>query len=198
VVAFGDPGIGDERSSYVENDYPDAMAQAVEHLASLGHERIGYVSGLAVSHRADGRIEGFRKAMSRRLPESRPVVVAPRRNSLTGFEDGDRLARRALREHPRLTALVLTNDLMAAGAMRALRALGVAVPGDVSIVGIDNAYLGELLTPPLTTLAADYTRIGGQAFGMLRAAIDRGEQRSITNTLQLLVRDSTTEARRGD
>lgn len=191
VVTFGDPGIGSERISIVENDYRDAMAQAVDHLVELGHTEIGYVSGLARSQRTDGRIAAFAASLRRHPAASRGVNVAPRTTTPTGIDDGERLAAEALTRYPHLTALICTNDLMAIGALRAAAAAGRRVPEDLSIVGIDNAWVGELCSPALTTLAADYADTGAKAFELLYADITTGERSRVQRPLHLLTRGST-------
>jgi DNA-binding LacI/PurR family transcriptional regulator len=63
------------------------------------------------------------------------------------------------------------NDLMAAGALKALQASGNAVPGDCAVIGMDGIPLGELLTPELTTLALDLRAVGRAAVGLLEGLL---------------------------
>jgi len=196
VVAFGDPGLERGRISIVENDYADAMRQAVGRLAELGHREIGYVSGLARSQRSDSRIASFRDAMRERLNRTSPPVVAPRTSTLTEIHDGERLGAQALQRYPALTAVVCTNDLMAIGTMRAAVAAGRRVPDDLSVVGIDDAYVGTLCSPALTTLAADYRATGVRAFRLLYADIAHAERSRVRCPLTLVQRGSTATAAR--
>lgn len=195
VVVFGDAGIGGNLVSVIENDYAAAMRQAVGHLVALGHSRICYVSGLAVSHRQDGRIRHFRAAVHAELGEADAMVVAPSASTPTNVSDGENLTAVALERHPDTTAIICTNDLMAMGAIRAARTAGRRVPEDLSIVGIDNAWVSEFSSPPLTTLAADYTSTGAEAFALLHADIVRGERLHRVRPLELLVRESTAPLR---
>lgn len=194
AVTFGNPGFGPQRISVIENDYADAMTQIVEHLAGLEHERIVYVSGLARAQRSDARIRSFSDAMRTILGVSKPRIVAPRKSTPTGIADGERLTVRALERYPEATAIVCTNDLMAVGALRAARGRGLRVPDDLSVVGIDNAYVSELCTPALTTVAADFGATGARAFHLLQDEITHGRHRREVHRLRLIARESTGPA----
>jgi LacI family transcriptional regulator len=73
---------------------------------------------------------------------------------------------------PELTAVFAFNDLVALGAYRAARRLGVSIPGDVALLGFDGLSLGELLEPPLTTIDIDKRRIGELAVAQAQRLLD--------------------------
>lgn len=191
IVLFGSMGPELQSASWIQTDYVDLMEQAVSYLVGLGHERIGYLSGLDRSHHFDLRIEGFERAMGLHSPHVQPVVVAPEENLNTAIRDGAAMARRLLNGQIDVSAIVCTNDLMAIGAMEELNRAGLAVPGDISVVGIDNAYVAELCRPRLTTFASDYRALGARGFRMLYGDIAGGRPSTYLNKAQLVEREST-------
>lgn len=91
-------------------------------------------------------------------------------------------------------AIFAANDMMAIGALVALRDIGVDVPGQVAIAGFDNIPLARLISPGLTTMAVDIADLGARAINRLSAVID-GENVPQTELRypSLIVRNSTTQ-----
>lgn len=167
-----------------------AMEAVAEHLLGLGHRRFAILSG-AVDHneRARARIEGARRALERAgvtLGEDH-VLIAP--FSIEGGRQGLRAAL-ALPERP--TALICTTDLMAAGAVAEARAVGLAVPADLSITGFDDIDLATVVDPPLTTVHAPIARMG-ELVGERIVALAAGGamQASLAIPAELVVRGSS-------
>lgn len=194
VVAFGNVGIDRNLISLIETDYFQVMSTAVEYLKSLGHQNIAYVSGLAKRHSLDTRIDGFRAAMKKLLNNPAPLVIEPTKNSLTDIEDGYRLTHRLIKSGKTFSAVITTNDIMAIGAMDALRMTGYKIPEDVSVVGIDDAAIGEICCPKLTTIGFNQYDIGCRAFRMLYDDMQSDTKGFFQNKYQLIVRDSTGPA----
>jgi LacI family transcriptional regulator len=95
-------------------------------------------------------------------------------------------------------AVVCYNDVMAMGLMRGLKARGVRVPHDISVVGFDNTFASDLVTPRLTTVAAPLTTIGETAIRQVLAMIGGARPRGDAPTLvpvRLIVRESTAAPR---
>ncbi|NUR85923.1 MAG: LacI family DNA-binding transcriptional regulator [Nonomuraea sp.] len=130
--------------STVTTDEAAGAAMAVAHLRSLGHTRIGLAGGQAYLRPSQNRLRGFRREMRRTLGEA---LYAETDYSLTG---GHAAARRLLAAGA--TAIVAGSDLMALGALGAVREAGLSVPGDVSVIGYDDSYLAAHCSPPLTTV----------------------------------------------
>ncbi|MFW5947415.1 MAG: LacI family DNA-binding transcriptional regulator [Gemmatimonadota bacterium] len=137
-------------ASLVDVDNVRATYRAARHLIELGHERIVHFAGPDYSVHTDQRIAGVRQAFSESsliLP-ARAVVGAGAR-----LEDGYRVGLETFRrDDGRPTAVICYNDLVAIGLLRALRELGLRVPGDVSVVGHDDIQLLDYMAPRLTTV----------------------------------------------
>ncbi len=175
----------------VVTDNTRGIRRAVEHLAELGHRRICYLAGPEASW-ADGvRWRSMRQAAQERgVRESR---IGPFEPTVLGG-----LAATAAIRHRDDTAVITYNDLMAIGLMRGLRDCGVAVPGRVSVVGFDNTFASDLVTPGLTTVAAPLRSLGETAVSTV-LAIAHGSRPATDRPhmlpTKLIVRESTGPAR---
>jgi len=151
-----------------------------EHLASLGHRRIGLVSGAPGLSTSEERILGYRLGLGRGGLSWNPDLV------LSGHStrDGGAAAAAALLSGPgRPTALVVANDAMMVGVLHQARRLGLAVGTDLAVVGFDEADWSDLVEPPLTTMAQPIEEIGRTAVRLLLARI--GDPDRAGTTLRL-------------
>jgi DNA-binding LacI/PurR family transcriptional regulator len=127
---------------------------ATYYLLGLGHRRIGHIAGPENQASAVARQEGYRQALERARISYRAEDTLPGDYEYATGEE----AMKALLERPasaRPTALFCANDTMAIAAMRTAQAAGLRVPGDFSIIGVDDTGAAALSTPPLTTLRQD-------------------------------------------
>lgn len=113
------------------------------------------------------------------------------------MEGGSRTARKILREKELPTAVVCSNDLTAIGAMKAFKAGGIKVPEDISIIGLDNIKLTEIVSPNLTTIGLERYEIGKTAMELL---LNRIKDKKLPKQIRifktkLVVRESTSERR---
>lgn len=167
-------------------DYASGIAEIIAHLIALGHRDLVYLSGPSHSSSNTARIDALR-AEAHRYPE---LVVRTLRGGSTvdaGYSAADAvLASRA-------TAVVAFNDLVAFGLLARLNEFGVAVPGDISIVGFDDIELARYATPSLTTAAVGHAELGGRAWELLREVIngDSTGHRRIHFKPRLEIRAST-------
>jgi DNA-binding LacI/PurR family transcriptional regulator len=141
----------------VQTDEAAAAGLAVEHLCGLGHQRIGLANGEPYLHPSANRLAGFRRAMTRLGGYEERLTIATRYTVTGGYKAAESLVAAGA------TAIVAGSDLMAIGAIRAVRELGRRVPADVSVVGYDDSYLAALTDPPLTTVHQPLDRIGAVA-----------------------------------
>jgi LacI family transcriptional regulator len=166
---------------------------AVEHLLELGHRRIGHVTAAPRNVDAPDRLAGARDAIA---GDGGELVVASGEPGVVG---GERAMRDLLERSARLTAVFAYNDLMAIGAMRAIRAQGRRVPEDVSVVGFDDVDLAAYVDPSLTTIAQSTAEMGRWAFdtlaGLLAASGRRDPPEVVRLPVRLEVRRSTGPAR---
>ncbi len=144
-LVFLDVGRVGRGVSNVRVDYASGIAEAVEHLRSLGHCCIAFISGPLRLESARAR----RDAFLAKLPESCEAVLDEGNHKVDG---GLEATLRVLEHKPRPTAVVASNDLTAIGALRAIRQCGLRVPEDVSVVGFDDIQMAEYTEPPLTTV----------------------------------------------
>ncbi len=175
----------------VRIDNVAAAREATDHLLSQGHERIAMICGREESLLTRDREVGYRAAMMEaRLPVEDGWVVA---GQMT-LEGARRATRRLLGHSLRPTAIFCANDEMAIGALRELRTAGLAVPGDMSIVGFDDIRYAAVSEPPLTTIRQPAEEIGERAMNRLCRRIEQGN-RGIGETEivphELVVRAST-------
>lgn len=147
-----------QAAGLISFDYAYAAQLALERLKSVRRRRIAYL---------DADLEG--PATTRGLAVAAAAADAGLELTLRRSADSASAAREAVRsmlEHDgRIDGLLVFNDLMAAGALKALHDAGRRVPEDCAVIGMDGIPLGELVTPELTTLSLDLRAVG-------RAAVD--------------------------
>ncbi len=124
-------------------------AQAGEHIAALGHRRIGYIAGNVAYPSAHERRAGFDEGLAHH-----GATIAPDLDEAGdySFESGLDAARRMLAKASRPTAIICANDQMAAGAYHAAYEAGLTIPGDVTVIGFDDADVATRIYPPLSTV----------------------------------------------
>jgi len=176
-------------SLYVNN--ADAAAAAVTHLVQRGHTRVGMLAALPDNQPGYGRLKGYRRALSAAgLPFDEAIV----RHGLFTQEDGYQCMRELLQAQPRPSAVFAANDLMAMGALKAIREAGLTVPQDIALVGFDNIPAGDLISPRLTTITQFQDRLGRRAAEMLFERLNGTAPeigRTQTMPFELIVREST-------
>ena len=150
--------------SIVGDDHA-GISLAVEHLAGLGHVRIGHIAGPKSLSTGMGRFQAFVSKMEDLGLEAGPEVVA--HADWYQVEPGYKAARELLDRRPDLTAIVAANDLIALGAYRAIREHGLEVGPDVSVIGYNDIPLLDLLQPALTSVRIPYRKMGSEAAAML-------------------------------
>jgi len=169
----------------VSTDDVTAAGQAYTHLASLGHQRIGLVLGPEDHVPSRRKLAGF-TAHARRAPENSPVEHA-----LFSLEGGQAATTRLLRHG--VTGVICASDVLALGAIRAVRRAGLSVPGDVSVVGYDDSAFMNCTDPPLTTVRQPIESMGKAAVALLVNQIENTDvyPEELLFEPELVVRGST-------
>ncbi|MEV6488706.1 LacI family DNA-binding transcriptional regulator [Actinoplanes sp. NPDC051633] len=165
-VLGGRPARPAPEDAFVDVDNVAGARQAVEHLVGLGARRVATVAGPQDMQVGRDRLAGYRAAWD----EGRPELIAY--GDFT--EAGGHAAMRALLERePRVDAVFAASDLMAAGALRALRAAGRRIPADVALAGFEDADVARQTDPPLTTVHQNVDEMGRRMAALLIDLINR-------------------------
>lgn len=168
-----------------------AIEVAMNHLVDLGHRRIGFVGGNPGSDVSERRRVAYQRGL-----DAAGIAPAAGRSVAGGWDpaSGHRAATRLLRQQPELTAIVVTNALVATGVVSAIDAAGLTVPQDVSVVAIHDLWFAERLSPPLTVVRLPLTRMGERAAEILlgdAAQRPTGDVAITEPAPELVVRGST-------
>jgi LacI family transcriptional regulator len=142
-------------------DFENAMYRATQHLLGLNHTRIGHLASPSTGEIAQARQRGIEAALTEAGLVLRPEwcpIVPPGTEVGGGFQ-----SMRALLDLPgdeRPTAVIAFNDIIAVGALHAVRSRGLRVPQDISIIGVDDIAIAAHTHPPLTTIDQPKYRMG--------------------------------------
>ena len=173
-----DPRAIDATCSMDENGYIATQA-----LIERGHRRIAFLTTPLTKHNRAMVGKGFRKAMLEcgvSVSSEDVLVYTDEReidNGLFEFEAGQELARRLAQSGRGYTAVVAVNDLLACGVIRGLTSLGIRVPQDISIVGIDDIPQCVIVAPALTTVNQGNYQHGYDVCLKLIERLESGEMR---------------------
>lgn len=179
---------------YISPDERASARIAVQHLVELGHQRIGLAVGPNRFVPVHRKVEGFVEALGGLLGLGEEQAGEYVRHTLFSVEGGHAAAGALLDKG--CTGIVCGSDLMALGAVRAVRERGLTVPGDVSVVGYDDSPLIAFTDPPLTTVRQPVEAMGAAAVNALLEEIGGNPvQRSeFVFQTELVVRGSTGQA----
>jgi len=175
---------------YVGADNIAGAEMAVEHLISLGHQRIAFLGGPSDSSARKDRETGYRNVLQRHNLEVDPRLSHP---SLVTREGGYAAIQTVLQQTDPPTAALCYNDVVALGAMLGLQAGGVQPGNDFSLVGFDNIADSVLWTPALTTVSIPPRLIGEAAVKLLleRISDPAGTPRNVSLSPTLVIRESS-------
>jgi LacI family transcriptional regulator len=186
-----------------DRDLPEALADVVlvnnekggydatRYLLELGHQRIACISGPSDLTPSADRVRGYRRALQEAGIPVEEALIVP---GDFRYQGGETAMDRLLRQSPPPSAVFCCNDLMAVGALRALRNVDRQVPGDVSLVGFDDIPFVSAVSPALTTIAQPIEELATLAAKLLIVRMqntreERPGQRIVLDT-KLVIRDS--------
>ncbi|HEX7588655.1 MAG TPA: LacI family DNA-binding transcriptional regulator [Anaerolineae bacterium] len=182
----------------IKVDFENAMYRATQHLLSLNHTRIGHLASPVTGEIEQSRQRGIELALKEAGLTLRPEwcpIVSPGAEVEGGYQ-----AMRVILDLPaqnRPTAVIAFNDIIAVGALHAVRAAGLRVPQDISVIGVDDISIAAHVYPPLTTIGQPKYRMGKLAVQTLRQMSEGKMPLGNNHTLlesPLIVRESSGPA----
>lgn len=188
-TVFMDTGKSGPHSANIRIDYAQGIHEAMQHLFSLNHRRIAFITGPmnleSVRIRCDAYLSGLKSCglSDRALTEKGDHRI-----------EGGAMAMRNLLKLPQPpTAVIASNDLSAIGALGVIHNAGLRVPDDISLIGFDDIAFAHWTQPPLTTVILSRTQLAITAFAALEALIRKedGSQTDYTIPTHLVMRKST-------
>ncbi|WP_407270046.1 LacI family DNA-binding transcriptional regulator [Radiobacillus sp. PE A8.2] len=177
----------DKDNSVSVNNYEGARL-ATQHLIEVGCQKIAHISGPTSQFPALGRLKGYKSVMD---AYGREVIVYQGGFTL---DSGAKETEVLLRDHSDVDGIFYSNDLMAIGALRAFKKLGISIPKDVAIIGFDGIQLTEIVIPEISTIRQPIEKIGEIATNNLINAIENPDTEYSDNIIldvELIKREST-------
>ena len=189
-IVFLDVGKVKPLISNIKVDYSKGIGEAVRHIVSLGHQRIGFISGPLTLKSARTRRSAFLKCIAACGIGQRQRSVVEGNHKIDGGESA-MMQLLSLPQPP--TAVLTSNDLTAIGALRAITRVGLRVPQDISVIGFDDIELSRFTQPPLTTIRLSRDELGRKAFTALYEMVSGKHQsgQEIKVSTELVDREST-------
>ena len=157
-------------SSVTTDDFQSGYL-AIEHLAKLGHKKIAVIGG----QREVSDISGLRYAGCTEAFRKHGISFDPEQDYCAGrfsYADGYNAAKSLIQRGRQFTAIFAMADVMAIGAIRALRDCGLRVPEDVSVIGVDGLAIGDYTVPKLATIRQSVQELADRSIQMLRQQIE--------------------------
>jgi LacI family transcriptional regulator len=191
VFLRGRPGA--EEDLIIDRIYVDNVSMAktvISFLIKKGHTRIGMIAGLEDTPPRRDRIRGFCKALEEHQLPLDEILIQDGDFTETGGYQG---MKKLLKVIPRPTAVFAANDLMALGAMTAIREAKMDIPKDIALVGLDDIPAAKLVHPPLTTISQMQENIGRIAADMIFeriAGTAPATPRMVEMPYKLIIRES--------
>lgn len=184
------PSRVDARTPNVLIDDSEAARALTEHVIGLAHRRIAFVLGHRDHDATAKRYAGYKQALRRHEITLDPSLVVPGQFT---FESGRAAGIKLLTVRQKPTAIIASNDDMAAGVMAAAHELGLRLPGDLSVCGFDDTPTARALWPQLTTMHQPIKDMAYSATDLLLAKICKGAMPvdPIRHSFTLIVRNST-------
>lgn len=184
TVSCGAPLGHQGELSSVSVDETESAREMTRYLRDRGHRRIAMIAGPADTPGGRFRLVGYREELG---ADFDPVLVE---EGDYGLESGSAAMVRLLERAPDIDAVFAASDLMAAGAVQALRRAGRRVPEDIVVAGFDDSGLAENHEPPLTTMRQPWDRISEEMVALLLEVIAGAPPRAVTLPTTLVVRES--------
>jgi len=174
-VVFIDAAPSRPLSGFLTVDYRAGIYEAVQHLAVLGHRKIGFIAGPLRLRSAAAREAAFVECMRSTGLTINPNWLMEGDHTLEGGRDA---MQKMLTLPDRPTAVICSNDMTAIGVQHALFEANLKVPDDLSIIGFDDIHLAEYTIPPLTTVRMSCKDLALRAVNLLMEQLQPGTDKS--------------------
>ena len=190
-VVLLDRKTSDMQFDYVQIENQRAGYLAGKHLVELGHKNIGYIGRTYPQFHNIERKKGLEKVLSE-------TGLSLGRNYVMGgftYEDGAEAAKKLMKINSSITAILAFNDINALGTIRGLTDLGLKVPRDISVIGIDDIYISSIFIPGLTTIRYPVRKLVEEVSNILLERIIQPifeKTRGVTINPEIIVRESTS------
>jgi len=159
----------------IYNDEVKGGFLATEYLIKKGHKRIALINGFLYKSPAKGRLEGYKKALNKyRISLDESLISSGDIN----IEDGYERTKKMLEKNLDFTAIFAYNDMMAFGAIQAIKEKGLRIPEDIGLVGYDDIPFSSLISPLLTTIRLKKQDLGVESVKLLLSRIN-GKRKKI-------------------
>ena len=164
--------------------------KATEHLITRGYKKLALINGPENHFDAVNRLRGFRDVLSQNDKRIISEYIIYSDFTINGGYQTTKQFLPGLTDYP--DAIFYANDYMASGGMRAIHELGLKIPDDIGVIGYDGLEIGEVVSPPLTTIDTNTYRVGVSTARRLFSLIN-GEEHTEPAVLEpeLVIRDST-------
>lgn len=191
-VLVGKPYKNINKITHVDNDNILAAKDATEYLIKLGHRDIGFIGGSKNLMVTNDRLEGYKQALREANISVREEYIVHGEFLL---EDGQEAVKDLLVLETPPSALLVVDDLMSVGVLRAIYDMKLNVPEDLSIVSFNNALFSELSTPPLTSVDINIFALGMESVKALVDKIENSHEptKRIIIPHQIIVRHSCNQ-----
>jgi LacI family transcriptional regulator len=173
----------------VYNDEVKGGFLATEYLIKKGHKRTALINGFLHKSPAKGRLEGYKKALKKyRISLDESLISVGDIN----IEDGYERTKQMLEKNLDFTAIFAYNDMMAFGAMQAIKEKGLRIPEDIGLVGYDDIHFSSLISPALTTIRLKKQELGAESVKLLLSRINgnRKKTKKVMLGVKLQIRES--------
>ena len=180
----------DARITLVNGEDQKGMEACVDYLAGLGHREIGFLDGRHTTFSGRVRSRAFKERLEFHGITPNPAFIA--NGDFIGYKTEEAMER-LLMEKQLPTALIAANDEMALAAMNSLKKKGLKVPGNVAVIGFDDAMASAIVRPSLTTVSVPYYAMAHQAVASLIDTLESGRTglKEFCFPVELIIRESS-------
>ncbi|NOY08419.1 MAG: LacI family transcriptional regulator [Spirochaetes bacterium] len=178
-----------KKVTYIQSDNLMGCKLAVDYLVSRGHSRIAFINGHDLAAVSPLRLDGYKTALKENgISFDEDIVKVGNYTEKSGYD----AVRQLLKEKADFSAVFAASDLMAVGAIKAIKEKGLKVPEDVAVVGFDDVFFAEYSHPSLTTIRQHKFDLGYMGAKELHEIIENPEKplRSRKIDVELIIRES--------